>query len=111
MIITELMETSLLDIIQNENDKNIPFPNELILSILYQITCGMYYLISRTPSIFHLDLKSPNILVNKSNGNFKIKIIDFGFSKAKSEIMSSTSKIGTYQWSSPESKYFKLFSY
>jgi serine/threonine protein kinase len=109
MIITELMETSLMDFIHNENEKNIPIANELIVSILYQIVSGMFYLISRTPSIFHLDLKSANILVHKSSGNLKIKIIDFGFAKVKSDIMSFTSKIGTYQWSSPEGKFNLAF--
>jgi serine/threonine protein kinase len=109
MIITELMESSLMDIIHMEDEKHIPFPLVLISDIIYQIVCGMNYLAARDPPIFHLDLKSSNILVQKSSPNWKIKIIDFGLSKLKMDIMPTLSRVGSCQWCSPESNYNCFF--
>ena len=50
-----------------------------------------------SPPILHRDLKSLNIFLDE---NLKIKIGDFGWTKALDEYM--TNKIGTYQWMAPE---------
>lgn len=50
-----------------------------------------------SPPILHRDLKSLNIFLD---GNLRIKIGDFGWTKTLEEYM--TNKIGTYQWMAPE---------
>lgn len=62
-----------------------------------EIAQGVHYLHSCTPPILHRDLKSLNIFLD---GNLKIKIGDFGWTKTLEEYM--TNKIGTYQWMAPE---------
>lgn len=44
------------------------------LDICQQIAAGMQYLHSRDPPIFHLDLKSGNILVKYDHGTFVCKV-------------------------------------
>ncbi len=65
-------------------------------SIAYQIACGMYYLVSSSPPIFHRDLKSQNVLLDV---NKKVKLTDFGLSRVKIHTLSQMSKVGTPQWS------------
>jgi len=62
---------------------------------------GMHYLHSRSPPILHLDLKSPNILVDEK---WRVKIADFGMSRVRfSTLASARSEFhGTPEWMAPE---------
>ena len=62
---------------------------------------GMQYLHSRSPPILHLDLKSPNILVDDK---WRVKIADFGLARARqSTLLSGRSNFhGTPEWMAPE---------
>ncbi|KAL6748992.1 kinase-like domain-containing protein, partial [Haematococcus lacustris] len=63
---------------------------------------GMAYLHSRTPPILHLDLKTPNILVDAAN---RIKIADFGLSTVRQATFVSCGNGnggGTPEWMAPE---------
>ncbi|WIA13712.1 hypothetical protein OEZ85_007265 [Tetradesmus obliquus] len=61
---------------------------------------GMAYLHTRTPPILHLDLKSPNILVDE---RWRVKITDFGLSRARQRtFVSSSAQGGTPEWMAPE---------
>ena len=74
--------------------------NETKLSLLQQLSSGLYYL-HHAHNILHCDLKSPNILLFKG---FKLCICDFGFSHIKSKLAVTMSK-GYYSpsiWISPE---------
>ncbi|CAA7400099.1 unnamed protein product [Spirodela intermedia] len=64
------------------------------------IARGVNYLHHCNPPIFHRDLKSSNLLVDK---NWTVKVGDFGLSRLKHEtyLTSNTGK-GTPQWMAPE---------
>lgn len=85
---------SLWSYLQNK-DNAISWEERRRLSI--EIAQGVLYLHSCTPPILHRDLKSLNIFLD---GNLRIKIGDFGWTKTLEEYM--TNKIGTYQWMAPE---------
>jgi serine/threonine protein kinase len=60
----------------------------------------MAYLHTRSPPILHLDLKSPNILIDD---RWRVKITDFGLSRTRhSTYVSSTAQGGTPEWMAPE---------
>jgi serine/threonine protein kinase len=75
-------------------------PQELQLSFFVQTTKALAALHHHAPSpVLHRDIKSLNFLVqNKS----KLLLTDFGLSKAKSFINSSTFTINTVRWAAPE---------
>jgi len=75
------------------------WPWSMIERIAYEMACGMGFLHSCSPPIFHRDLKSQNILLDKY---FQVKISDFGLSKFKSNDTNSIQPSGTYQWMAPE---------
>ncbi len=62
---------------------------------------GMQYLHSRQPPILHLDLKSPNILVDDK---WRVKIADFGLARVRrNTLVSGKSGFhGTPEWMAPE---------
>lgn len=60
----------------------------------------MNYLHASHPTIVHRDLKSPNLLVDKS---WVVKVCDFGLSRLKHHtFLSSKSTSGTPEWMAPE---------
>ncbi|KAL4422764.1 hypothetical protein ABPG75_008961 [Micractinium tetrahymenae] len=79
---------------------NRPLPPKLQRSVAVSVARGMAYLHSRTPPLLHLDLKSPNILLDE---RWRVKIADFGLSRLKSNAscMQGTGA-GTPEWMSPE---------
>ncbi|KAI5068274.1 hypothetical protein GOP47_0016619 [Adiantum capillus-veneris] len=61
---------------------------------------GMNYLHRLSPPIVHRDLKSPNLLVDKT---WTVKVCDFGLSRLKGNtFLSSRSAAGTPEWMAPE---------
>ncbi|KAH7301990.1 hypothetical protein KP509_23G051500 [Ceratopteris richardii] len=61
---------------------------------------GMNYLHRLNPPIVHRDLKSPNLLVDKT---WTVKVCDFGLSRLKMKtFLSSRSAAGTAEWMAPE---------
>lgn len=71
-IFLEIMDCSLLDIIEVYKDK---YNENVIKYILWQILRGLHFL--HQNSIIHRDIKSDNILVNTQGD---VKLSDFGFS-------------------------------
>ncbi|XP_042055626.1 probable serine/threonine-protein kinase SIS8 [Salvia splendens] len=70
------------------------------LRIALDVSTGMNYLHHRNPPIVHRDLKSSNLLVDKS---WNVKVGDFGLSKLKySTFLTARSGRGTPQWMAPE---------
>eukprot|EP00249_Psilotum_nudum_P013826 c24534_g1_i1 orf=263-3379(+) len=64
------------------------------------VAIGMNYLHQLNPPIVHRDLKSPNLLVDKS---WTVKVCDFGLSRLKlNAFLSSRSAAGTPEWMAPE---------
>ncbi|RNA08541.1 serine threonine- kinase STY46-like isoform X1 [Brachionus plicatilis] len=98
-LVLEYMEGgSLLDLLVS-NEKII-YPYNLIKDICN----GMEYL--HANSILHLDLKSPNVLLNKSK--IHAKLADFGIAKISTLTTMSSSSVGTksakgtFRWMAPE---------
>ena len=97
-LVMELMpKGSLYNVLQNS-------PGELPLSVRYRISLdvcyGLYHLHEK--NILHRDLKSLNVLLDD---RLRAKITDFGLSKVKSEVASSSSTQGmkgTLGWMAPE---------
>ncbi|KAL4448911.1 hypothetical protein ABPG77_007628 [Micractinium sp. CCAP 211/92] len=77
-----------------------PLPPKLQRSVAVSVARGMAYLHSRAPPLLHLDLKSPNILLDD---RWRVKIADFGLSRLKSNAsgMQGTGG-GTPEWMAPE---------
>ncbi|KAL2610064.1 hypothetical protein R1flu_028637 [Riccia fluitans] len=70
------------------------------LQMAYDVALGMNYLHRSNPPIVHRDLKSPNLLVDKT---WTVKVADFGLSRFKGNtFLSSRSGAGTPEWMAPE---------
>ena len=59
-----------------------------------EIARGMLALHEMKPIIIHRDLKSLNVFVNEVNGQYVMKVADFGLSRSPEENM-MTSALGT----------------
>jgi len=80
-LITEFAENgSLYDCLYNNRNAKLPVKFSLSkkLKIIEEIAEGMLYLHSHNPPIYHLDLKSSNILLDE---NYSVRIADFGLSQ------------------------------
>eukprot|EP01018_Ginkgo_biloba_P001230 Gb_26546 [translate_table: standard] len=70
------------------------------LRMALDVAKGMNYLHWLSPPIVHRDLKSPNLLVDKT---WTVKVCDFGLSRFKANtFLSSKSAAGTPEWMAPE---------
>lgn len=98
-IVTEFCARgSLYNILRQGGSK--PAPPRLQRCVAVAVARGMAYLHSRAPPILHLDLKSPNILLDE---RWRVKIADFGLSKIRQRtFVSSGAADGTPEWMAPE---------
>ena len=71
-VVTELMDSDLMQIIYSNNSLS----EQHIQYFIFQILSAMKYI--HTAKIIHRDLKPSNILINS---DCEIKICDFGFSR------------------------------
>jgi serine/threonine protein kinase len=98
-MVMELMENGSLDRYLQNNP-----PESVSWSLKYKIALAVCKALSylHKNGIIHRDLKSLNILLNKS---LDAKVCDFGLAKVKTETISrtqATSLKGTIQWTAPE---------
>ncbi|XP_054452531.1 receptor-interacting serine/threonine-protein kinase 2-like [Anoplopoma fimbria] len=77
-IVTEFMSNGSLDLLLHETDMYPGLAWPLRLRILYEIALGVNFLHNMNPPLLHHDLKTQNILLD---GEFHVKIADFGLSK------------------------------
>ena len=78
LIATEFMRRGSLHTILKRNGGNLGAIRTHHVSV--SVAKGMQYLHSRQPPILHLDLKSPNILVDDK---WRVKIADFGLARVR----------------------------
>ncbi|XP_034071380.1 receptor-interacting serine/threonine-protein kinase 2 [Gymnodraco acuticeps] len=104
-IITEFMSNGSLDQLLHEKDTYPVLAWPLRLRILYEIALGVNFLHNMNPPLLHHDLKTQNILMD---GEFHVKIADFGLSKWRQLSVSRgsgskpTEMVGTVIYMPPE---------
>ena len=70
------------------------------LQMVQDAASGCQFLHSNEPCIVHLDIKSPNFLVDK---NWNVKVADFGLAQLKQHFFAvGTGMVGTAEWMAPE---------
>ncbi|XP_076828097.1 receptor-interacting serine/threonine-protein kinase 2 [Brachyhypopomus gauderio] len=77
-IITEFMTNGSLDELLHEKSMYPVVAWPLRLRVLYEIALGVNFLHNMSPPLLHHDLKTQNILLD---GEYHVKIADFGLSK------------------------------
>lgn len=97
-IVSEYMQRgSLFKVLRKGG--NVPLEPRLQRSVAVSVARGMAYLHALSPPLIHLDLKSPNILVDD---RWRIKIGDFGLSRSRFTSALSGTGAGTPEWMAPE---------
>ena len=100
LILTELMSTSLLKVLQNQQ-----FTKQQILGIAQDIALGLNYLHLFQPQpIIHRDISSPNVLLEPSvnEAGYKAKVADYGTAKLQHVTSTGTVMPGNPAYSAPE---------
>lgn len=97
-ILTEYMSRgSLFKVLRRGG--NVPLEERLLRAVAVSVARGMVYLHTRSPPLLHLDLKSPNILIDE---RWRIKIGDFGLTAVRMRTFVSGAGAGTPEWMAPE---------
>uniref|UniRef100_M1A4W1 non-specific serine/threonine protein kinase n=1 Tax=Solanum tuberosum TaxID=4113 RepID=M1A4W1_SOLTU len=97
-IVTEFLPRGSLFKTLHGNNHLLDFRRRLRMAL--DVARGMNYLHRWNPPIVHRDLKSSNLLVDKS---WTVKVGDFGLSRFKdSTFLTTKSGRGTPQWMAPE---------
>ena len=97
----------ILEYIPNGNLKSFLLNNRNILTqkelkkIMLELSTAILFL--HSVGIIHRDLKPDNVLISKKeNGEIKVKLIDFGFSKVLGKLDYLNEAYGTFSYASPE---------
>ena len=102
-LIMERLRTDLASLLEDNFAKEITIPLSIKLSILLDVSYGLLYLHTHTPTIIHRDLTAPNILVTD---DMRAKIADLGVSKLldphTQAAKAQTRGPGTYFYMPPE---------
>ncbi|KAL4456481.1 hypothetical protein ABPG74_000588 [Tetrahymena malaccensis] len=95
-IFTDLCEGELTDLINKKISK------KQIISIMVQLLVGLEEL--QQMKIIHVDIKPQNILYNHQNGNYQVKIADFGQAKQlqDKDFTDNLTRAGTLKYTSKE---------
>jgi serine/threonine protein kinase len=99
-IITELCHRgSLYHILQAKDKIKLPWYRRIALA--KDAATGVSILHNHNPCIVHLDLKSPNLLVDRHWG---CKVCDFGLGQTKKSfyVSEGCGGVGTPEWTAPE---------
>ncbi|KAL8543759.1 hypothetical protein ACS0TY_004356 [Phlomoides rotata] len=97
-MVTEYMTRGSLFKVLHRSNQSLDIRRRLQMAV--DVARGMNYLHCRNPPVVHRDLKSSNLLVDKS---WNVKVGDFGLSKLKyATFLTAKSGRGTPQWMAPE---------
>ncbi|CAI9093956.1 OLC1v1029580C1 [Oldenlandia corymbosa var. corymbosa] len=97
-LVTEFLPRGSLYKAMHRSNQHLDTKRRLKMAL--DVARGMNYLHRRNPPIVHRDLKSSNLLVDKS---WTVKVGDFGLSKLKeATFLTAKSGRGTPQWMAPE---------
>ncbi|KAL2547355.1 PAS domain-containing protein tyrosine kinase family protein [Forsythia ovata] len=97
-MVTEFLPRGSLFKTLHKNNQSLDMKRRLRMAL--DVARGMNYLHHRNPPIVHRDLKSSNLLVDKS---WTVKVGDFGLSRLKNAtFLTAKSGRGTPQWMAPE---------
>ena len=102
-IIMELCDKNLFQLLMEKKKKdNRYFNSEEILEIMKQL--NNTFKIMKEKKIIHRDLKLENILIKKENGQYIIKLTDYGCSKRLISLSNygNTQGVGTVAYMAPE---------
>ena len=101
VLLTELMDESLVNFIKRSRDSNSPAQLHTEVNIMYDIALALSYLHSR--NVLHRDLSSNNVLLTGT----KAKVTDFGVAKLYDihSSVPSTRCPGTITFMSPEASH------
>uniref|UniRef100_A0A1D1ZVD3 Protein kinase domain-containing protein n=1 Tax=Auxenochlorella protothecoides TaxID=3075 RepID=A0A1D1ZVD3_AUXPR len=98
-IVTEYMARGSLFKVMRASAEG-PLPLRLVRTVAVQVARGMASLHSRPQPLLHLDLKSPNILLDDK---WRVKIADFGLARLKVHAhVTPGAPSGTPEWMAPE---------
>ena len=101
LFVTEIMETSLQNLLQKRKQKNQHLTETDIIFISLDVARALNYLHQRKPeSIVHRDVSSANVLLWKQNNLWRGKLGDYGTAKFLQETM--TVAPGAMIYAAPE---------
>ena len=101
LFVTEIMETSLQNLLQKRKQKNHHLPDTDIIFISLDVARALNYLHQRKPEpIVHRDVSSANVLLWKQNNQWRGKLGDYGTAKFLQETMTVTP--GAMIYAAPE---------
>ena len=103
MIVTEIMDTSLLNAYENQELTPDPSCRPVVLSIMRDVAQGLNYLHSLPDPVIHRDIDSDNVLLKSvRDRKWKAKISDFG--SANFVRLSYNPYPGAIAYSAPETR-------
>ena len=101
LFVTEIMETSLQNLLQKRKQKNRHLTENDIIFISLDVARALNYLHQRKPEpIVHRDVSSANVLLWKQNNQWRGKLGDYGTAKFLQETM--TVAPGAMIYAAPE---------
>ena len=107
IMVMEKMEYNLYSVIEKQMDAVIKLDLRIKLSILHDVSVGLWHLHNQEPPIIHRDLTPKNILLRQGTAQwFEAKISDLGVSKAMQRNTCEMTKVpGTPDFMPPETFY------
>ena len=98
MVSEYMARGSLFKVLRRGGDR--PLDQKMLRTVAISVARGMAYLHGLSPPLVHLDLKSPNILIDTAG---RVKIGDFGLSRSRFQSTALTgSGLGTAEYMAPE---------
>ena len=110
-LIYEYLEHGTLRMYLKEHYSNTSsdYTKRILPSLIKQLVSAVYFM--NTNGIIHRDLKPDNLLMNYSNGDYEIKVTDFGLGKILSPNEYTSEPFGSLVYSAPEILKMDAYTY